>query len=58
MMSFGELALCGLIAILVLSPERLAMSARVLGRCFGRFNNFKKSLQEEIDNEQAPKDGS
>lgn len=49
---FSELLLVGLIALLVLGPERLPTAARVTGLWLGRikrgFNNIKADIEREI----------
>lgn len=50
--SFGELLLIGLIALLVLGPERLPGAARTAGLWIGRlkrsFNTIKTEVEREI----------
>ena len=50
--SFGELLLIGLIALLVLGPERLPGAARTAGLWVGRlkrsFNAIKQDVEREI----------
>ncbi|WP_375740527.1 Sec-independent protein translocase protein TatB [Pseudomonas boanensis] len=50
--SFGELLLIGLIALLVLGPERLPGAARTAGLWIGRlkrsFNTIKQEVEREI----------
>lgn len=49
---FSELLLVGLIALLVLGPERLPVAARVAGLWIGRlkrsFNNIKSEVEREL----------
>lgn len=49
---FSELLLVGLIALLVLGPERLPVAARMAGLWIGRlkrsFNNIKSEVEREI----------
>ncbi|MFS0825639.1 Sec-independent protein translocase protein TatB [Pseudomonas phoenicis] len=50
--SFGELLLVGLVALLVLGPERLPGAARTAGLWIGRlkrsFNSIKMEVEREI----------
>lgn len=50
--SFGELLLVGLVALLVLGPERLPGAARTAGLWIGRlkrsFNTIKQEVEREI----------
>ncbi|QXI37505.1 Sec-independent protein translocase protein TatB [Pseudomonas xantholysinigenes] len=50
---FTELLLVGIVALLVLGPERLPMAARGLGRGLGQarraMNALKAQVQREID---------
>ena len=51
--SFSELLIVGVIALLVLGPERLPRVARTVGHLFGRaqryMNDVKSDIQREID---------
>lgn len=51
--SFSELMVIGVVALLVLGPERLPRVARTLGHLLGRaqryMNNVKSDIQREID---------
>lgn len=51
--SFSELLVVGVIALLVLGPERLPRVARTVGHLFGRaqryMNDVKSDIQREID---------
>lgn len=54
--SFSELMLIGVIALLVLGPERLPRVARTVGHMFGRaqryMNDVKSDIQREMDIEE------
>ncbi len=49
---FSELLLVGLIALIVLGPERLPVAARMAGLWIGRlkrsFNNIKSEVEREL----------
>ena len=51
--SFSELLIIGVMALLVLGPERLPRVARTVGHLFGRaqryMNDVKSDIQREID---------
>ena len=51
--SFSELLIIGVVALLVLGPERLPRVARTVGHLFGRaqryMNDVKSDIQREID---------
>lgn len=51
--SFSELMLIGVVALVVLGPERLPRVARTVGHLFGRaqryMNDVKSDIQREID---------
>lgn len=53
MFSLGlfELTLFGLIALVVLGPEKLPAAARALGRWYGMFRRASQRLQHEINSE-------
>ena len=48
---FWELALIGLIALIVVGPERLPKLARMAGLWLGRGRRMLSSVKEEIDRE-------
>lgn len=49
--SFGELLLIGLIALLVLGPERLPGAARTAGLWVGRLKRSINSIKLEVERE-------
>jgi len=57
--SFGELMLIGVIALVVIGPQRLPTVARTLGHLIGRaqryVNDVKHDIQKEIDLEELNK---
>jgi len=57
--SFGELMLIGVIALVVIGPQRLPKVARTLGHLLGRaqryVNDVKSDIQREIDLEELNK---
>ncbi|MBS0455900.1 MAG: twin-arginine translocase subunit TatB [Proteobacteria bacterium] len=50
---FGELLLLGVIALVVLGPERLPVAARLLGRWIRGARNQWNSVKAELENEIA-----
>ena len=48
---FSELLLVGLIALLVLGPERLPVAARMAGLWIGRLKRSFNSLRAEVERE-------
>lgn len=54
--SFSELMLIGIVALVVLGPERLPRVARTVGHLFGRaqryMNDVKSDIQREMDIEE------
>ncbi|RME34315.1 MAG: twin-arginine translocase subunit TatB [Gammaproteobacteria bacterium] len=50
---FWELALIGIVALLVLGPERLPGAARTAGRMIGRarrtLSDLRRELEQEVD---------
>ncbi len=48
---FSELILIGVVALLVLGPERLPKLARDVGRWVGRARRYMNHVREEIDRE-------
>lgn len=49
--SFGELLLIGLVALLVLGPERLPGAARTAGLWIGRLKRSFNSIKQEVERE-------
>ena len=50
---FSELALTGLIALLVLGPERLPPLVRTTGRWIGRAQRMVRDLRAQIDRDPS-----
>ena len=50
-LGFFELTLFGIIALIVLGPDKLPVAARTLGRWYGMFRRASQKLQTEITNE-------
>jgi sec-independent protein translocase protein TatB len=48
---FWELTLIGVVALLVIGPERLPKVARTVGLWVGRMRGFVLSVKSDIDNE-------
>ena len=48
---FWEFALIGVIALIVVGPERLPGIARTVGLYVGKFKKFVTSIQEDVKNE-------
>ncbi|MFZ5724474.1 MAG: Sec-independent protein translocase protein TatB [Pseudomonadota bacterium] len=49
--SFGELLICAVVALLVLGPERLPGAARTVGRWVGRARHTVNHFTDQIDRE-------
>lgn len=49
--SFSELALCFVVALVVLGPERLPAVARTLGRWTGQARSYLRNLTVELERE-------
>jgi len=48
-LGFLELFLCGVIALLVLGPERLPTAARTAGHWIGKAHRMTRQFSEELD---------
>lgn len=48
---FSELLLIGVVALLVIGPERLPKVARTAGHLFGRFQRYVSNVKEDIGRE-------
>ncbi len=55
-LSFGELALIAVVALLVLGPERLPGAARTAGALMRRLRNSWQGVRSEIERELAAED--
>ena len=55
-LSFGELALISVVALLVLGPERLPGAARTAGALMRRLRNSWQGVRSEIERELAAED--
>ncbi|MFC2707792.1 MAG: Sec-independent protein translocase protein TatB, partial [Neisseria sp.] len=51
----GELLLVGVVALIVLGPERLPQAARTVGRLVGKLQGFVNNVKQEL-NTQAELD--
>lgn len=51
--SFSELLLIAVVALVVLGPERLPKVARTLGHLFGRAQRYVSDVKAEINKEMA-----
>lgn len=49
--SFTELALCFVVALVVLGPERLPKVARTVGRWTGQAKSYMRNLTSELERE-------
>jgi sec-independent protein translocase protein TatB len=49
--SFGELALCFIVALVVLGTERLPKVARTVGRWAGQARGYMRNLSSELERE-------
>ena len=55
-LSFGELGLVAVVALLVLGPERLPGAARTAGALLRRLRNSWQGVRSEIERELAAED--
>ncbi|MEO7014175.1 MAG: Sec-independent protein translocase protein TatB [Dokdonella sp.] len=55
-LSFGELAMIAVVALLVLGPERLPGAARTAGALMRRLRNGWQGVRTEIERELAAED--
>jgi sec-independent protein translocase protein TatB len=57
--SFSEMAILGVVALIVIGPERLPKVARTAGHLFGRFQRYvagvRSDIQREIDASELSK---
>ncbi|HYB50270.1 MAG TPA: Sec-independent protein translocase protein TatB [Burkholderiaceae bacterium] len=51
MLDFGELLVIGVVALIVLPPERLPQAARALGQWVGKLQNYVAQVRVEFDRE-------
>ena len=49
--SFSELALCFIVALVVLGPERLPKVARTVGRWSGHLKSYMRNITTELERE-------
>lgn len=50
---FSELMVIGIVALLVIGPERLPKVARTLGHLFGRMQRYVNDVKADINREMA-----
>jgi sec-independent protein translocase protein TatB len=48
---FLEIVLCGIVALVVLGPEKLPHAARMAGAFIGKFTRLAQSVREDIERE-------
>ncbi len=53
---FWELSLIGIVALLVIGPERLPAVARTVGKYVGKANRFISNIKEDINKELKDED--
>lgn len=53
---FFELSLIGVVALIVIGPDRLPGVARTVGKWFGRMNRFVANIKEDISKEIRDED--
>ncbi len=49
--SFGEMAVIGVVALVVIGPERLPKVARTVGKTIGRLQRYVNSVKSDIERE-------
>ena len=54
--SFPEIVLCLVVALVVLGPERLPVVARTLGRWVGHAKSYMRNLSAELERETQVSD--
>ena len=50
-MGFAEMVVIGIVALLVIGPERLPAVARSAGRWFAKIRNFVSSVKNDVERE-------
>jgi sec-independent protein translocase protein TatB len=50
-MGFTEIALIGVVALVVIGPERLPAVARTAGKYFGRLRRFMTNIRADVESE-------
>jgi len=53
---FWELSIIGIVALLVIGPERLPAVARTVGKYMGRANRFVSNIKNDINKELKDED--
>ena len=53
---FSELVVCGIVALVVIGPERLPRVARTLGVLFGRLQRYVAQVKSDINREMEMAD--
>lgn len=53
---FWELSIIGIVALLVIGPERLPAVARTVGKYVGRANRFVSNIKDDISKELKDED--
>ena len=53
---FSELVVCGIVALVVIGPERLPRVARTLGVLFGRLQRYVAQVKSDINREMEAAD--
>lgn len=49
--AFSELALIGVVALIVIGPKRLPIVARMAGKIFGQVNRYVAQVKREVEKE-------